>query len=47
MSANGVLGDPAGATADEGTALLAHLITDLNDQIRLWWPAASRERTGT
>ncbi|MFE7799163.1 mycofactocin biosynthesis peptidyl-dipeptidase MftE [Nocardia sp. NPDC057440] len=47
VSANGVLGDPAGATADEGTALLAHLTTDLNDQIRLWWPAASRERTGT
>ncbi|MFD0363170.1 mycofactocin biosynthesis peptidyl-dipeptidase MftE [Nocardia sp. GCM10030253] len=47
VSANGVLGDPAGATADEGAALLAQLTTDLHDQSRLWWPVASRERTGT
>ncbi|WP_228001217.1 mycofactocin biosynthesis peptidyl-dipeptidase MftE [Nocardia australiensis] len=47
VSANGVLGDPAGATADEGAALLARLTTDLNDRTRLWWPAASQERTGT
>jgi mycofactocin system creatininase family protein len=47
VSANGVLGDPAGANADEGAALLAHLTTDLNDKTRLWWPVASRERTRT
>lgn len=47
MSANGVLGDPAGATAGEGAALLEHLTGDLIDRTRLWWPVASPERTGT
>ncbi|WP_159844019.1 mycofactocin biosynthesis peptidyl-dipeptidase MftE [Nocardia sp. CY41] len=47
VSANGVLGDPAGATAAEGAALLAHLSTDLIDRTRLWWPENSPERTGT
>jgi mycofactocin system creatininase family protein len=46
VSANGVLGDPAGAGADEGAALLAQLTTDLHDRTRHWWPVASRERTG-
>ncbi|WP_433678432.1 mycofactocin biosynthesis peptidyl-dipeptidase MftE [Nocardia sp. CA-119907] len=41
VSANGVLGDPAGASAEEGAALLDQLTADLNEQIRLWWPAAS------
>ncbi|WP_433621417.1 mycofactocin biosynthesis peptidyl-dipeptidase MftE [Nocardia sp. CA-120079] len=41
VSANGVLGDPTGANADEGTALLTQLTTDLHEQIRLWWPVAS------
>ncbi|MFG1795233.1 mycofactocin biosynthesis peptidyl-dipeptidase MftE [Nocardia sp. NPDC049149] len=47
ISANGVLGDPAGANAAEGAALLDRLTTDLLDRTRLWWPAASPERTGT
>ncbi|WP_327118401.1 mycofactocin biosynthesis peptidyl-dipeptidase MftE [Nocardia sp. NBC_01730] len=47
VSANGVLGDPAGATAGEGAALLEHLTGDLIDRTRLWWPVASPERTGT
>ncbi|QIS04633.1 mycofactocin biosynthesis peptidyl-dipeptidase MftE [Nocardia brasiliensis] len=38
ISPNGVLGDPAGAAAPEGAALLDHLTTDLLDRIRLWWP---------
>ncbi|WP_433602871.1 mycofactocin biosynthesis peptidyl-dipeptidase MftE [Nocardia sp. CA-135953] len=41
VSADGVLGDPTGANADEGTALLTQLATDLDEQIRLWWPVAS------
>ncbi|MBF6074057.1 mycofactocin biosynthesis peptidyl-dipeptidase MftE [Nocardia beijingensis] len=47
VSANGVLGDPAGATAAEGAALLEHLSADLLDRTRLWWPEYSPERTGT
>ncbi|MFI9408911.1 mycofactocin biosynthesis peptidyl-dipeptidase MftE [Nocardia gamkensis] len=47
VSANGVLGDPAGATAAEGAALLGRLSTDLLDRTRLWWPENSPERTGT
>ncbi|MGW4092426.1 mycofactocin biosynthesis peptidyl-dipeptidase MftE [Nocardia sp. NPDC004750] len=47
VSANGVLGDPAGATAAEGAALLDHLSADLLDRTRHWWPENSRERTGT
>ncbi len=45
VSANGVLGDPAGATAAEGAALLTDLIDQLTDQTRLWWPVTSPERT--
>ncbi|WP_040779624.1 mycofactocin biosynthesis peptidyl-dipeptidase MftE [Nocardia pneumoniae] len=47
VSANGVLGDPAGATEAEGAALLDHLCADLLDRTRLWWPENSPERTGT
>ncbi|WP_174187674.1 mycofactocin biosynthesis peptidyl-dipeptidase MftE [Nocardia barduliensis] len=47
VSANGVLGDPSGASAAEGAALLERLSTDLIDRTRLWWPANSPERTGT
>ncbi|MGW5727013.1 mycofactocin biosynthesis peptidyl-dipeptidase MftE [Nocardia beijingensis] len=47
VSANGVLGDPADATAAEGAALLEHLSADLLDRTRLWWPEYSPERTGT
>lgn len=47
VSANGVLGDPAGATAAEGAALLDHLSAELLDRTRLWWPETSPERTGT
>lgn len=38
ISPNGVLGDPAGANAAEGAALLDQLTTDLLDRTRLWWP---------
>ncbi|MGW5752448.1 mycofactocin biosynthesis peptidyl-dipeptidase MftE [Nocardia rhamnosiphila] len=38
VSANGVLGDPTGATAAEGAWLLDLLISQLYDQIRQWWP---------
>ncbi len=41
VSANGILGDPTGANADEGAALLHQLTTDLHEQIRLWWPVPS------
>ncbi|MEU6829567.1 mycofactocin biosynthesis peptidyl-dipeptidase MftE [Nocardia beijingensis] len=47
VSANGVLGDPAGATAAEGATLLERLSADLLDRTRLWWPENSPERTGT
>ncbi|GAA5078263.1 mycofactocin biosynthesis peptidyl-dipeptidase MftE [Nocardia iowensis] len=47
VSANGVLGDPTGASAAEGAALLDHLTTDLLERTRLWWPVTSPERTGT
>ncbi|MGQ4616134.1 mycofactocin biosynthesis peptidyl-dipeptidase MftE [Nocardia sp. R7R-8] len=47
VSPNGVLGDPAGATAAEGAALLEHWSTDLLDRTRRWWPENSPERTGT
>ena len=38
VSANGVLGDPAGATADEGAALLDHLTADLVATVEARWP---------
>ncbi|UGT64831.1 mycofactocin biosynthesis peptidyl-dipeptidase MftE [Nocardia asteroides] len=44
VSANGVLGDPTGATADEGTVLLDRLGTDLIERTGQWWPVSSPER---
>ncbi|MEV0358606.1 mycofactocin biosynthesis peptidyl-dipeptidase MftE [Nocardia sp. NPDC050697] len=44
VSANGVLGDPAGATAAEGTALLDRIVTDLIEHAGRWWPVSSPER---
>lgn len=38
VSANGVLGDPTGASAEEGTRLLAELVSQLSEQVRQWWP---------
>jgi creatinine amidohydrolase len=38
VSPSGVLGDPAGADADEGAALLARLVADLTDAVARWWP---------
>ncbi|WP_327152251.1 mycofactocin biosynthesis peptidyl-dipeptidase MftE [Nocardia sp. NBC_01329] len=38
VSANGVLGDPSGATAAEGAELLERLVSQLYEQIRQWWP---------
>jgi mycofactocin precursor peptide peptidase len=36
VSTNGVLGDPTGASAAEGTALLDALADDLADTVRRW-----------
>ncbi|MGH2929750.1 MAG: creatininase family protein, partial [Solirubrobacteraceae bacterium] len=36
LSPNGVLGDPAGASAAEGDALLAALLADLLDTVGAW-----------
>ncbi|MEU7629624.1 mycofactocin biosynthesis peptidyl-dipeptidase MftE [Nocardia sp. NPDC049220] len=47
VSANGVLGDPAGATAAEGAALLDRVAADLIKRTRCWWPDVAPERTGT
>jgi len=35
---NGVLGDPRGATAAEGEALLATLVETLRDELGRWKP---------
>jgi len=37
VSSNGVLGDPAGASADEGRALLHALVSDLVDAVASRW----------
>jgi mycofactocin system creatininase family protein len=39
VSAVGVLGDPTGATADEGRALLDQLGGALVAEVETWWPA--------
>jgi mycofactocin system creatininase family protein len=39
VSSNGVLGDPAGASAEEGRALLDELVTELADRVSSHWPA--------
>jgi creatinine amidohydrolase len=36
VSPNGVLGDPRGATADEGQALLDDLLADLAAAVQAW-----------
>ena len=36
VSPNGVLGDPAGATADEGAALIDRLVADALERVRTW-----------
>ena len=36
VSPNGVLGDPAGASAAEGTAMFADLLADLNGYLESW-----------
>jgi creatinine amidohydrolase len=41
VSPNGVLGDPAGASAAEGAALLAALLADLLSQVNGWLGAAA------
>ncbi len=40
MSPNGVLGDPAGAGAEEGTRLLAAMAADLRAGLARWQPDA-------
>ncbi len=37
-SPNGVLGDPRGATAEEGEQLLAHMVHALRDRLARWAP---------
>ena len=39
VSSNGVLGDPAGASAEEGAALLGALVTDLTAAVDARWSA--------
>jgi creatinine amidohydrolase len=39
VSPNGVLGDPTGASADEGAALFEGLLTDLCARVAAWRPA--------
>ena len=39
VSSNGVLGDPAGASAEEGEELLRALVTDLAATVATRWPA--------
>ena len=38
ISPNGVLGDPTGASAEEGTALLDRLTDDLVAVVEARWP---------
>lgn len=38
VAANGVLGDPTGATADDGAALLDTLANALEKDVAGWWP---------
>ena len=44
VSANGVLGDPAGATADEGPALLRAAAADLADTVDAAPDAGAQDR---
>jgi mycofactocin precursor peptide peptidase len=38
VSSNGVLGDPAGASAEEGRSLLTSLVSDLHAAVSARWP---------
>jgi creatinine amidohydrolase/Fe(II)-dependent formamide hydrolase-like protein len=42
VSRNGVLGDPTGATASQGEALLAELATALESQVDAWCRVVAR-----
>jgi len=46
VSPNGVLGDPAGATADEGAGLLGDLVQRLVDAVGPWQVDAHGRLTG-
>ncbi|MFC6012126.1 mycofactocin biosynthesis peptidyl-dipeptidase MftE [Nocardia lasii] len=43
VSPNGVLGDPTGADAAEGAALLRRATDDLLEDLRRWWPRDREE----
>ena len=43
VSRNGVLGDPAGASASEGARLLDQLAADLAAAVAAWYPALAEE----
>jgi creatinine amidohydrolase len=40
VSSNGVLGDPTGASADEGRVILDALVADVLAAVTARWPAA-------
>jgi creatinine amidohydrolase len=40
VSSNGVLGDPTGASAEEGLALLGSLVSDLAAAVSARWPSS-------
>ena len=46
VSRNGVLGDPAGATAAEGSRLLDRLAADLDADVAAWYPGSGRTGRG-
>ena len=46
VSRNGVLGDPAGATAAEGSRLLDRLAADLAAAVAAWYPGSGRPGHG-
>lgn len=46
VSPNGVLGDPAGASAAEGQDLLARLLADLQAAVAQWWPETVEPEPG-
>jgi creatinine amidohydrolase len=44
VSRNGVLGDPAGASASEGARLLDRLAADLMTAVEAWYPESPEKR---